>query len=151
MAGTDSRFDAGAFRDAIRFAMTMGLPQATQERATFQWDTERIFPSPDAGGNPYDWTATPTSTTTYPDVQIPVAVETPGSANRDDTTIGAFDVSKVVITILDDDFTDIVVGGVLANRVLLGETPYEIEYVGPPLGLFEVTVYQLYAKAVDES
>lgn len=154
MAGSDGRFDAGAFRDAIRFAMTMGLPQSTQERATFQWDTQRTFQRPDSGGSPYDWTATATTTITYPDVQIPVAVESPGGAQAgtmDDTPVGQFDIQRVIITILDQDFEEIVVGGVMANRVLLGETPYEIDFVAPPLGLFEVTVYQLHAKAVDES
>lgn len=150
MAGTNPAFDAGAFRTAIRAAMTMGLPPDAGERATFVWDTVSTYDKSDAGGKPFNWTSTPTSTETFPDVQIPVAVEF-RAGNGVNTPVGQFDVSQAVLTVLDVDFELLTVDDVMANKVLLGGNTYTIEYVAPPLGLFEVGVFQIHVKAQDES
>lgn len=152
MAGTtDSRaagFNPAAFRDAIRFAMHMGLPNATEERATFRWTTVRTYDTADPAGNPYDYTATPATSVAHDDVLIPVAVEfSARPAGSRDTAVGQFDSSRAVITVLDEDYA--LVEG--ADLVLLGGNTYEVEFVGPPLGLFDVTIYQLYCDARDES
>lgn len=152
MAGTDSRFDATAFRDAIRFAMTMGLPDTTSERATFKWNVDRTYVVPDSGGQPFNWGETPSTESAYVDVRIPVAVEfLSKGGDTQDTRIGQFDVSRVIITVLDEDFTDLTQDGVFADKVQLDDGIYDIQFVGPPIGLFEVTVYQIYAQAVDEA
>lgn len=150
MAGSDVRFDAAAFRTNIRFAMTMGLPNTSAEKATFQWTVRRTFNKGDTGGQPFDWSATATATTTHPDVQIPVAVEF-GDQGQDSTNVGTFDMARAIITVLDEDFALIVIDGVMADKVLLGGNTFMIDYVAPPLGLFDVTVYQLHCKAPDES
>ena len=148
MAGSNPAFDAGAFRTAIRDAMNMGLPANVSERATFKWNVERTFNTADPAGNPYDWGTTPATTTTHPDVQIPVAVEYTSRASESGANaIGQFDPSRVTLTILDEDYA--LVEG--ANEVLLGGNSYLVRYVAPPLGLFEVTVYQVFAEARDES
>lgn len=151
MAGTDSRFDASAFRDAIHFAMNMGLPQDTDLRATFKWNTDETFINPDSSGSPFDLTESAASSVSFSDVQIPVAVEfLSKGGDTQDTRIGEFDVSRIIITILDDDFTELTQSGVFANQVQLDEALYDIQFVAPPVGLFEVTVYQLHCQAVDE-
>lgn len=128
--------------------MNMGLPNATVERATFKWETVRTYTTADPAGNPYDYTATPAATVTHADVSIPVAVEfSARPAGSRDTSVGQFDASRAVITVLDEDYEQ--VEG--ADIVMLGENTYEIEFVGPPLGLFDVTIYQIYADARDES
>lgn len=128
--------------------MTMGGPVAVNERATFRWRTERDYAIDDPAQNPYDWSATPTTTVSLEDVQVPVAVEfSARPAASTETTVGQFDHSRAIITILDEDY-DLVRG---ADQVLLGGNTYVIQFVGPPVGLFEVTVYTLYADAVDES
>lgn len=148
MAGSNSAFDATAFRTAIRSAMTMGLPGTTSERATFRWTPDKTFATADGAGKPYSWGATPTTTTTHADVQVPVAVEfSARPAGSLSTVMGEFDTSRAVITVLDEDYADIVG----ADLVLLGGNTYEIEFVGPPMGLFDVTVYQLFCLARDES
>lgn len=149
MAGSDPRFNAALFRQNIHFAMTMGLPTAVEDRATFQWDTARTFQRPDSGGKPLDWTSTPTSETVYPDVQIPVAVEY-RNALEEGTVVGEFDKTKATLTVLDVDYAQLIVGDVMANRVLLGQDSYSIKYV-VPIALFDVGVYQIYAEAIDES
>lgn len=148
MAGTNADFDAAAFRAAIRSAMDMGLPNATNERATFRWAVEKTFATADPAGQPYTFNTAPASTVVRPDVRIPVAVEfSARPAGSTDTSLGEFDTSRVIITILDEDYEQ--VEG--ANEVLLGGNAYDVQFVGPPLGLFSVTVYQVYAEARDES
>jgi hypothetical protein len=128
--------------------MTMGLPNAEAERATFIWATDRTFGTQDPASNPYDWTDDPVTEETHPDVQIPVAVDFAARpAASLETTIGQFDASRVVITILDVDYEK--VRG--AAMVKLGGNTYDIDFVAPPQGLFEVTVYSVYATARDES
>lgn len=148
MAGTDPRFNAATFRTAIRNAMTMGLPGTTADRATFQWTSRSTYTRQDLDHNPYSWVAPPVTTTSHADVLIPVAWEfsaRPTSSQQ--TDVGEFDATRVVITILDVDYA-LIVG---ADKVLLGGNAYEISFVAPPVGLFDVTVYTMYAVAEDES
>jgi hypothetical protein len=141
-------FDAAAFRSAIRSTMEMGLPNTAAERATFRWNVERTYEREDPSHNPYEWDEVPSTELTHADVQIPVAVEfSARPAASLDTAIGQFDVGRAIITILDVDY-ELVRG---ADLVLLGENTYVIDFVGPPIGLFEVTVYQAYASALDET
>jgi hypothetical protein len=148
MAGTDAGFDATEFRDAIRFAMRMGAPEDPSERATFRWTKQQTFAVADVGGSTYDWSATPASTTQHPDVQVDVAVEFSArpAATRDEAA-GQFDESRVTLTLLDEDYAN--VRG--ASEVILGGNTYNIDFVGPPMGLFEVTVYSVFCTARDES
>lgn len=148
MAGSNSGFNPAVFRAAIVDAMNMGLPTDPTERATFRWHKQQTFSTADPSGMPYDLAATPATDTTPDDVQIPCAVEfSARPAGSLETTIGEFDTSRVIITILDDHFPSI--EG--ADEVLLGGNTYDIQFVGPPIGLFEVTVYQVFALARDES
>lgn len=134
--------------------MTMGLPsegnQATPSSlaATFRWDKQQTFDNVDPSGTPYDLTVSPVTDTTPADVQIPVAVEfSARPAGSLDTNLGEFDSSRAILTILDEHWVQ--VQG--ADQVLLGENVYDIQFTGPPIGLFEVTVFQVYCLARDES
>ena len=148
---TDARaasFDSTEFRDAIKFAMNMGLPDDETERATFRWTTERTFATADSGGSPFDIHATPVTEVERADVLIDVAVEY-GSVRGQDagTSVGEFTSSRAVITVLDEDYVSIVG----ADMVLLGGDTYDIKFVRPPIGLFDVTIYQLDCEARDET
>lgn len=141
-------FDAAAFRLAIRSTMTMAAPNATADRVTFRWSPVTTYSPQDPSHNPYSWTAPPTSSITHADVQVPVAVEfSARPAASSETGVGEFDNSRAIITILDVDY-ELVAG---ADLVLLGQNIYEVQFVAPPIGLFEVTVYQIYTVARDES
>lgn len=143
-----SGFNADAFRTAIRNTMVMGLPNATLEKPTFRWNTERTYAIEDPQDNPYSWDAAPVTVTAHADVQVPVAVEFAARpAGSQDTSIGQFDATRVTLTVLDVDYA--LIEG--ADIVLLGGNTYDIQFVGPPIGLFEVTVYSIYAEARDES
>lgn len=139
-------FDADAFRQAITSTMEMGLPEAESERVTFIWKTERSYTKADDKGNPYDFTATPTSVSATDPVQIPAAVEF-SSRRPDGSPIGQFENPRVVVTILDTHFPSI--DG--ANQAKLGGNTYTIDFVEPPVGLGPVTVYRVWMTAVDES
>jgi hypothetical protein len=147
MAGSNASFDAQLFRDQIRATMTMGLPEDTAERATFRWNVEKEFAKEDASGHPFDWTSTPTTTVTHADVQVPVAVEFARTSDVAGTAIGNFDMSRVVLTLLDVDHVQVAT----ADEVLLGGNIYDVDFVEPPIGLFTVTVYRWHIRARDEA
>lgn len=149
MAGSEPGFDPIAFRTAIRFAMNMGLPNASEERATFQWTSSHTYDQNDPNYRPYDWTSNPITTDSHPDVQVPVAVEFSlrATSSSGDTAVGKFENSRVIITALDEDYEEI--RG--ADQVLLGENTYYVDFVEPPIGLFEVTVYRIHCTARDET
>jgi hypothetical protein len=152
MAGSDSRFDAATFRTNIRFAMDMGLPVDPSERPTFHWKTIRTYTHEDSASNPFSWESTPATETTFPDVQVSCAVTFgKGSEAEVNTNVGEINATSAVLTVLDEDYALLTVDGVRANQVSLGGDLYEIEYVAPPTGLFDVTVYEIYCQAVDES
>lgn len=162
MAGTDSGFSAAAFREAIEFAMVMGLPQSEDERATFHFkpDTtayyrngERLYPDgtdsneprTDKNGNPLDSTIRVKQEAPEP-VRVPVAVEF-NPTNTDERPVGAFRNTRVRITALDEHWPDIKD----AIEVELGGDMYVISYHHPPVGLFEVTVYTMECVARSET
>lgn len=148
MAGSNPNFSPAAFRTAIIDAMNMGLPVDPAERATFRWHKQQTFNTVDPTGTPYDLTASPVTDTTPNDVQIPVAVEfSARPAGSLETSIGEFDTSRVIITVLDEHYPSI--EG--ADEVILGGNTYDVNFVAPPVGLFECTIYTLYAVARDES
>jgi hypothetical protein len=153
---TDARasgFNAADFKDAIRFAMNMGLPDATAERVTFRWTSENTFTTNSPTGNPYDLTATPTVTDSAVDVLVDAAVEFVSRASLGETTsVGSFENPRLVVTLLDDEYatiTDATLG--LPDKVLVGGNTYNVDFVAPPVGLFSVTVYQIHCTAIDES
>jgi hypothetical protein len=141
-------FDPDEFRQAITSAMEMGLPNDEAERITFRWKTTKTFSgnAADRSGIPFDLNAAPVSVDETPDVRIPATSEITRIA-PDGTAIGTFDHPYVLITVLDTHYEKI--RG--ANMVILGGDDYKIDFVAPPFGLGPVTVYQIYATAVDES
>jgi hypothetical protein len=148
MAGTNPAFSPTVFRNAIRFAMNMGLPNKSADKATFRWTTVKDYTHEDSGGVPFDLTSAPTAVQSHVDVQVPVAWAFHARPSQSvSTEAGEFDNTRVEITILDEEYAQ--VQG--ADLVLLGGNTYEIEFVSPPQGLFEVDVFTIYAAARDES
>lgn len=154
MAGTDPGFDAAEFRSAIAFAMEMGMPGSSQDELVFRWKEQRVFGVRDPAGKPYDWTATPTSDTTITDLRLTCAFEfvsvPSGSVN---TIIGGLDTSRLVVTLMDEQYAEMIAHG--SDRkpdfVIVGGNTYELDFTAPPVGLFDVTIFQIYASAIDES
>lgn len=150
-------FSATAFRDAIHFAMQMGIPGTVSERVTFQWTPEETYASADTKGSPYDWTDTPTASTTATDIPasltVPVAIEFfDAKSSSGETVMGDFDVGRLRVTVLDTEYTQITDMNLgLPDLVLVDGNTYTVDYFGPPVGLFDVTIYTVFCSSRDES
>lgn len=148
---TDPRaaaFDAAEFRDGVKFAMSMGLPDDTSERLTFRWKDDKTYTTADPTGKPYDYSDTPSRTVTKDDVQITAGVKFISRATSSaGNAVARFESPRVEVTVLDEDYDSVAD----ADEILLGGNTYFIEYWEPPTGLFDVTIYVVHASAVDES
>lgn len=127
--------------------MEMGLPGTIADQATFQWRTVATYAKADGASKPYAWDSAPVTSTTHADVLIPVAVDFKPAIRTSYTAVGKVSADKVVLTILDEDFA--LIQG--ATHCLLGGNAYEIQYVAPPMGLFDATIFEMYLVALDES
>lgn len=156
-SAANAAFSATAFRNGIKTAMQLGLPNTQSERVTFFWDTEKSWTVADTRDKPYDWTVAPATTTSASPIPasltVPVAFEfLDAKASSGDTTIGEFDSPRMKLTILDDEYADITDQNLgLPDGFTVDGNTYLIEYWAPPQGLFDVTVYSCYAVARDES
>ena len=140
-------FKAEQFRNAITSSMEMGLADAEEERIAFVWDGAKTY---EYGGDvPYDLTDQPLSTQVEPDeVYVTCAVEfIPRSGAGIGNAFGDLQDPRVVVTVLDVVYPSVAT----ANAVKINGVRYEIDYLGPPVGLFDVTIYQFYCSALDEA
>lgn len=148
---TDPRgadFDAATFRDAIHFAMNMGLPDDEAKRATFIFTEVVTYAVSDPAGQPYDWTEKPKTDAQKAPVEVPCSVRFVPSLIRSGsgTAFGTVNSPKAIITVLDTEY-ELTQG---AHQVRLDDAMYTIDYVAPPEGLFDVTIYDYYCTAQDE-
>ncbi len=139
MAGSDPGFAPAEFREAIQFAMRMGAPDETSEQVTFSWTPTRTYESANPSDAPYDWTDAPDTSSAPTPVKITaVAIEFGAVGDGTGTTMGRFDQSRGMLTILDEDYEAVRT----ANRVTYGGRTYMMQEA-TPIGLFEVTVWQI--------
>lgn len=157
MAGSDTRFNAAKFRNGIRFATQMGFPEDSSKQFTWHWTPKRTYARPDSGGFPLEWKAIEvTSEVDVTDLIVDVAVsfKALGSATRiGGTAAGIFDVASITATLLDEDFATILAhgSGNLPDEATVEGTVYVVQIWKPPVGLFDVTIYQAILQATDET
>lgn len=151
-------FDESAFRDAILNTMLMGMPEDPAERLTFVWRRDQTWVPDDPAGNPYDWTQTPVTDTagnpalsdegTEQTLQVPYALEFSARPAGSSTTVfGEIDLTRAVITLMDDAYERVKT----ADYAVIGDSRYRIQFDGPAVGLFGVTVWTLYVEAEDSA
>lgn len=156
MAGSDSRFDPTKFRDAIHFAMRMGFPEDTQQQVTWHWNVQREFIRADSGGEPYEWSASQVvGETDISDIIVNCALkfaDTAGGSRVAGTSLGIMDVANATVTLLDDEYDALLAhgSGKFPNQALIDDAIYQVVFIKPPQGLFEVTVYEVLIQAIDE-
>jgi hypothetical protein len=154
---------SGAFNEAeMRYAlletMKMGLPEDPAQRLTWYWKRERVYSPDDQAGNPYDWTAPPVSDTpanpALPDtgddqsLQVPYALEfSARPAGSASTVLGEIDTSRAIVTMLDSDFERIKT----ADYAVIDDSRYRIQFDAPPMGLFGLTVWQVFLESEDQT
>lgn len=155
MAGTtDARaanFDAGAFRDAIQFAMRMGAPNRSDDKITFRWAPKKTYSVEDPDKKPYDWTAAPATDVEHDDVVIDecaIELTQPRVGTVLGSPAGQFETVRAVITLLDVDFERIDGHTNPPDYALIDGIPYEIRYISSG-ALFDVDIYQIHAVAPD--
>ena len=147
VSGFGTAFNSATFRTAIKNTMKMGSPTKTEEKVTFKWTTVTTYAKADSAGKAWKKDAAVVSTVTHADVLVDCAVEFLARTTLSSgTPVGHFDTPRVIITLLDVDFA--LVDG--ADHVSLGGNDYKIDFVAPPVALFDVDVYSVYASAVDE-
>jgi hypothetical protein len=158
MAGTDSRFPRARFEEGIRAAMRMGAPIRPEDRATFHFRTKKQYPSGtrlDQSGKPLNPSIRAEYVTPDPLVLQEVAIESE-KANPQELPVGVRIPTRVVITLLDDEYQQIKDRAAegdeeFAIEVELGGDRYRIGYRPPPMALFDSGVHQLVCYALEES
>lgn len=157
MAGSDTRFNAAKFRNGIRFAMQMGFPEDTSKQFTWHWTTKRTYLKPDSGGFPLEFKQSQIDTQVdVDDLVVDVAVsytQTTSASRIGGTELGVFDVASITATLLDTDYATLLDHGddVLPDQATVDGNLYIVQNWRPPVGLFEVTIYQANLQAVDET
>ncbi len=152
MAGTNPAFNPAVFRSTIKSTMLMGMPTDVSKRLTWHWKREVEFAKQSASKKPYDWTATPTvdlpgNTSVSGDkLVVDYALEF-ATGTGDETPLGRFDSTRAVVTLLDEDYEKVKT----ADYATVDDSTYDIVYTAPPMGLFEVTVWEVHLQARDEN
>jgi hypothetical protein len=156
VAGSSSfspQFPEALFRNAIQNTMRMGMPEDESKRLTWWWNREKDYVRPDPTGKPYGWSEAPTTNVAggpngedhlVVDYAIEFSARPAGSVV---TALGEMDTSRAVVTLMDADWQQVKT----ADYARIGDARYKIQFEAPPMGLFEVTVHQVYLEAVDES
>lgn len=142
-------FDADLFRSAIVSTMEMGMASGGNpvQECIFKWTDKHTYTSSDQEGAPYDFAASPATTVTHEDVKVPVAIELFPSDDKGSSALGELDQVKAAITVLDTYYDQVRT----ADLISLGHSLYTIDYVAPPVGLFDVNIYTLYVTSIDEA
>lgn len=154
--GINVNFPEQQFRDAIHFAMQMGKnPDEDRQPVFIIPSTVRTYwkdgvelvstPRLDRDGEPLD-----------PDIEVRGGADTEVQrdcaievqrADADELPVGNFRPTKVVVTLLDDDYQAVKD----ARRLRYNGDEYLFGYEPESDGLFEVGVYTLIFYALDES
>lgn len=148
MAGVDAGFDGAAFRDAIHFAMHMGLPPDAGDQITFYFAATVTNPGSvtiDGAGVPFDPASSLTSVPATP-VQVDCAVEY-FDAEGQPTNFGLLTPSRIAVTLLDVDYEQVKD----ATYVRIAGDRYNFRRTVPPQGLFDVGLFVMHFTAENET
>lgn len=138
-------FDADAVRAGLRLAMTVGLPTATADQPTF------FMPQSSTSTNTLDQTGVPFNPTasvaksTRITHQVPCAIEYRDGSGKL-TPFGEVVPSKVVLTLLDQDYTT--VQGF--EFVVITGQRYFYDHTEPGQGLIDVGIWKVHCRSEDE-
>lgn len=145
MAGTDltGAFNSADFRAAIRSTMTMGAAVDPTQQVIFIFSEQATYNPEDPDANPYDWKQGPVTDIAERELTVPAAVQY-ATSTIVGTTIGDFDATRAVLTLLDVDWALVK----SADQVKIGGAHYVLDPPGwIPLALFDVGVYQIHCSA----
>lgn len=151
MAGVDPEgaFDADGFREGIRSAMLMGLPQDESLRPRFKFPVTTVNASADPGNRPFDFNQPkdPSSQEPAEPLLVLCGIEVEDE-QRAYTNAGKFEARRAVLTFFEDEWVA-VNEPVPFHQVLIGAKPYRRGATLEPAGLFEVTIQRVEVIAED--
>lgn len=155
MAGTNPNFNAAEVRDALHFAMVMGSPNRQEDKATFYFKQTSVWkdeddvvvldPRLDQDGNPFRSDLHLELEGREPVTLDRVAVDF-GMAKPEELEVGSFRPTRVEITILDEQWSEI---SDAVQVSLVNGDRYYISYEKPVIGLFDIDVHELVCYALD--
>lgn len=151
MAGADptGAFDPDEFREGIRAAMLMGLPEPEDLRPTFLFPASPVHDAADPGNRPWDFNQpkAPESEPAPDPVQVICGIEVdPGQ--RAYTSVGKFEARRATLTFFEDEWEAVNTPAPF-QKVLLGLKPYKRGAELEPGGLFDVTIRRVEVIAED--
>lgn len=144
MAGALDGFDENEVRAALRLAMRAGAPNNPDHQVTFRWKEVKTYASADPAGKPYDYSSSPVTDETHPDVKVPAAVEYLQPASTE-LTAGEMDRLPAKLTLLDEDYAQVEGAG----TVLIGGMEFDIAFIEPPQGLATIDVVVVHLSSPD--
>lgn len=146
MAGTNPGFDAGAFRDGIRFVYDMAAPPEPTEQAVFYFASALIYTAPIDGEDvPFDPHATVVRQPPRAVKGISCGIEY-FDAQGNEIVFGTVTASRLAITFLDEDYAK--VKG--CSYVVVGGDKYLYKRTEVPSGLFDVGLYTIHFTSENE-
>lgn len=146
MAGSNSDFDAGEFRTAIRFVFDMAAPPIEGERAVFIFPTGLAYTAPVDGEDvPFDPDATVVRTPGRTVSNVPCGIEYQDEQGNE-VVFGTITATRIVVTFLDQDYRK--VAG--CAFVAIAGDRYIYKRTEPPSGLFDVGIYRMHFQAEND-
>jgi len=143
-------FDAEAIKTGIHQAMGFGEPTRTDDKAWFYFPKNRASTPSDAAADqddiPFDVTIPVATTDSHARVQVPCAVEY-FDATGLSITAGEVTPSKIVITLLDDEWQQVK----NFSFVVAGGDKYVRSRIEPPVALGSIDVWTAHCTAQDET
>src|SRR6266568_4506661 len=94
--GTPSGFSSSAFRDAVHFAMNMGIPEDPSLQAIFVVPEQTTYTIHDTAQDPYDWGSgnVPVTDVAVQKITVPCAVAFAGASIQGEP-VGEFSADKL--------------------------------------------------------
>jgi hypothetical protein len=140
-------FDADAFRDGIWTAMAVGLPPELEDQPAFVIPAAVVDTGDerDVDGVPFDYTKDQAKVGEDTVTQVPAAIEY-FDADGILTNFGAIAASKVVLTLLDEDY-EAIKG---FSYVVIGGNKYAYQRTEPPMGMVDVAIWRVHCRSDDE-
>lgn len=144
MAGSNPDFNSSEFRSGIRTAMTMGSP--VDDVPVFHFpDTSTSDTPAAADGVPFD-PSTVEDITTGETVSVTCGIEYSDYAQVT-TNIGVLTPSAVRISVLDTEYEQI--KG--CHKVVIGDNEYIYSHTMLPSVMFDVQIFDVIFRAVDQA
>lgn len=146
MAGAFPGGASDAFRDGIRFAMEMGAAPEETRQATFFFPSQLIFVDAadedarvDQAGVPFD-PSVPVRRETPDPVRVPCAIEYYDANGVQVGELGIVAPTSVKVLLLDQEHAK--VEG--CERVVIDGDEYWYRKTQPPMGLFDVGIFEVW-------